>query len=80
MNLRRLTETSSSIAPCRIGGITTTTGAVVLMTFDMSPTMNEAGDDAKRKAHGIVTGALEVINQRGEIVVLAEHLLPAKRR
>ena len=42
--------------------------------------MNEAGDDAKRKAHGIVTGALEVINQRGEIVVLAEHLLPAKRR
>jgi acyl dehydratase len=37
-------------------------------------------DDAKRRTHGIVVEALEVINQRSETVLVAEHLLLAERR
>jgi acyl dehydratase len=37
-------------------------------------------EDAKRPAHGIVVEALEVVNQRGETVLVAEHLLLVERR
>ncbi len=42
--------------------------------------IKEKRDDAKRSTHGIVVEALEVINQRGETVLVAEHLLLAERR
>ena len=37
-------------------------------------------EDAKRAAHGIVVEALEVVNQRGETVLVVEHLLLVERR
>jgi acyl dehydratase len=37
-------------------------------------------DDAKRKGHGVVVEALAVVNQRGEVVLAAEHLLLVERR
>jgi acyl dehydratase len=37
-------------------------------------------EDAKRKTHGIVVEALEVRNQRGETVLVAEHLLLVERK
>jgi acyl dehydratase len=37
-------------------------------------------DDAKRKGHGVVVEALAVVNQRGEVVLVAEHLLLVERR
>lgn len=40
----------------------------------------EKRDDAKRKTHGVVVEALEVINQRGETVLVADHLLLVERR
>jgi acyl dehydratase len=42
--------------------------------------ISDRRDDPKRKAHGIVVEALEVINQRGETVLVAEHLLLVERR
>jgi acyl dehydratase len=43
-------------------------------------TIKEMREDAKRPAHGIVVEALEVVNQRGETVLVAEHLLLVERR
>jgi acyl dehydratase len=43
-------------------------------------TIKEKRDDPKRKAHGIVVEALEVVNRRGETVLVAEHLLLVERR
>jgi acyl dehydratase len=42
--------------------------------------IKEKRDDAKRKGHGVVVEALEVLNQRGETVLVAEHLLLVERR
>ena len=42
--------------------------------------IKEKRDDPKRKTHGIVVEALEVINQRNETVLVAEHLLLVERR
>ncbi len=36
--------------------------------------------DGKRPGHGIMVEALEVINQRGEIVLVCEHLLLVEKR
>jgi acyl dehydratase len=42
--------------------------------------IKEKRDDAKRHGHGIVVEALEVVNQRGETVLVADHLLLVERR
>ncbi len=42
--------------------------------------IKELRDDAKRPAHGIVVEGLEVKNQRGETVLVAEHLLLVERK
>lgn len=42
--------------------------------------IKEKRDDSKRHGHGIVVEALEVVNQRGETVLVADHLLLVERR
>jgi acyl dehydratase len=49
-------------------------------TIHVRVTLKEKRDDAKRPKHGIVVEGLEVINQRGETVLVAEHLLLVERR
>ena len=49
-------------------------------TIHVRVTIKEMRDDAKRPAHGVVVEALEVVNQRGETVLVAEHLLRGERR
>jgi acyl dehydratase len=43
-------------------------------------TIKEKRDDTKRPAHGIVVEALQVANQRGETVLVCEHLLLVNRK
>ena len=49
-------------------------------TIRARTSIKEKRDDPKRKTHGIVVEALEVINQRGEVVLVADHLLLVERR
>ncbi len=49
-------------------------------TIQAKVTVSEKRDHPKRGTHGIVVEALEVINQRGEVVLFAEHLLLVERR
>ncbi len=49
-------------------------------TIRSRTTIKEVRDDPKRKEHGIVVEALEVVNERGETVLVAEHLLLVQRR
>jgi len=49
-------------------------------TIHVRVSIKETRDDPKRPAHGIVVEALEVLNQRGETVLVAEHLLLVERR
>jgi acyl dehydratase len=42
-------------------------------------TVTEKRDDPKRPGHGIVVERLETMNQRGETVVAADHLLMVRR-
>ena len=49
-------------------------------TIHVRVTIKEVRDDAKRPKHGIVVEGLEVINQRSETVLVAEHLLLVDRR
>ena len=49
-------------------------------TIRAKVSIKEKRDDSKRKGHGIVVEALEVVNQRGETVLVAEHLLLVERR
>lgn len=49
-------------------------------TIHVRVTIKEARNDPKRPAHGIVVEALEIINQRNETVLVAEHLLLVERR
>jgi acyl dehydratase len=42
--------------------------------------IREKREDAKRNQHGIVVEALEVSNQHGEVVLVADHLLLVERR
>ena len=42
--------------------------------------VSEKRDHPKRGTHGIVVEALEVTNQRGDVVLFAEHLLLVQRR
>jgi acyl dehydratase len=49
-------------------------------TIRARASIKEKRDDAKRKTHGVVVEALEVINQRGDTVLAAEHLLLVERR
>lgn len=49
-------------------------------TIRVRTSIKEKRDDAKRKTHGIVIEALEVINQRDETVLVADHLLLVERR
>ncbi|HVW22678.1 MAG TPA: MaoC/PaaZ C-terminal domain-containing protein [Opitutaceae bacterium] len=43
-------------------------------------TVKEKRDDPKRPRHGIVVELVEALNQRGETVLAAEHLLLVRRR
>jgi acyl dehydratase len=43
-------------------------------------TVKEKRDDPKRPRHGIVVELVEALNQRGETVLAAEHLLLVERR
>jgi acyl dehydratase len=49
-------------------------------TIRVRVSIKQMREDAKRPAHGIVVEALEVVNQRGETVLVAEHLLLVERR
>jgi len=49
-------------------------------TIRVVVTIKEKRDDPKRTAHGIVVEGLQVVNQRGETVLVAEHLLLVERR
>jgi acyl dehydratase len=49
-------------------------------TIHVRVSIKELREDAKRPAHGIVVEALEVLNQRGETVLVADHLLLVERR
>ena len=42
--------------------------------------IKEKRNDPKRRTHGIVVEALEVVNQGNEIVLVADHLLLVERR
>lgn len=49
-------------------------------TIHVRVSIKELRDDPKRPRHGIVVEALEVINQQGHTVLVAEHLLLVDRR
>ena len=49
-------------------------------TIHVRVSIKEMREDTKRPGHGIVVEALEAINQRGETVLVAEHLLLVERR
>ena len=49
-------------------------------TIRVRVSIKEKRDHAKRKTHGVVVEALEVVNQREETVLVAEHLLLVERR
>jgi len=49
-------------------------------TIRAKVTIKEKRDDAKRPGHGVVVEGLEVVNQRGETVLVADHLLLVNRR
>ena len=49
-------------------------------TIRVRVSIKEKRDDAKRPAHGVVVEALEVVNQRGETVLVCEHLLLVNRK
>ena len=49
-------------------------------TIHVRVSIKETREDAKRPALGIVVEALDVVNQRGETVLVAEHLLLVERR
>lgn len=49
-------------------------------TIRVRVSVKELREDAKRPQHGIVVEALEVVNQRGETVLVAEHLLLVERK
>ena len=49
-------------------------------TIRVRVSIKEKRDDPKRGGYGVVVEALEVINQRGETVLVADHLLLVERR
>jgi acyl dehydratase len=49
-------------------------------TIRATVTIKEKRDDPKRPAHGVVIEALQVTNQRGETVLVCEHLLLVNRK
>ena len=49
-------------------------------TLHVEVTVKEKRDDPKRPNHGIVVEACQVINQKGETVLVCEHLLLVERR
>jgi acyl dehydratase len=49
-------------------------------TIHVRVSIKEVREDTKRRGHGIVVEALDVVNQRGETVLVAEHLLLVERR
>jgi acyl dehydratase len=49
-------------------------------TISARCTVKEKRDDPKRPGHGVVVELVESINQRGETVLAAEHLLLVKRK
>ena len=49
-------------------------------TIRCKVTIKEKRDDAKRKTHGIVVEALEVMNQHGQTALVCEHLLLVERQ
>ncbi len=49
-------------------------------TITVKTWIKEKREDPKRKTHGVVVEALEVRNQRGETVLVADHLLLVERR
>lgn len=49
-------------------------------TIRVRVSIKEKRDDARRPQHGIVVEACEAINQRGETVLVCEHLLLVSRR
>jgi acyl dehydratase len=49
-------------------------------TIKSKVTIREMRDDPKRPGHGIIVEALAITNQRGETVLVADHLLLVERR
>ncbi|MGA2793735.1 MAG: MaoC/PaaZ C-terminal domain-containing protein [Roseiarcus sp.] len=49
-------------------------------TITVCATINEKRDHPKRRDSGIVAEAIEIINQRGEVVLVCEHLYLVERK
>lgn len=49
-------------------------------TLHVEITIKEKRDDPKRPGHGIVIEACKIINQKGETVLVCDHLLLVERR
>lgn len=49
-------------------------------TIRVRVSIKEKRDDPKRARYGVVVEALEIVNQRGETVLVADHLLLVERR
>jgi len=49
-------------------------------TIHVRVSIKDKRDDAKRPGQGVVVEGLEVVNQRGETVLVADHLLLVERR
>jgi acyl dehydratase len=49
-------------------------------TIRVKVSIKEKRDDPKRPEHGIVVELCEVVNQRGQAVLVCEHILLVERR
>ena len=49
-------------------------------TITVTARITERRDHPKRKAHGVVVEAIEIVNQQGELVLVCEHLYLVERR
>jgi acyl dehydratase len=49
-------------------------------TLHVEVTIKEKRDDPKRAQHGVVTESCQILNQKGETVLVCEHLLLVEKR
>lgn len=49
-------------------------------TITVTARITERRDHPKRKTHGVVVEAVEIVNQQGEVVLACEHLYLVERR
>lgn len=49
-------------------------------TLHVEVSIKEKRDDPKRPHHGVVTESCQILNQKGETVLVCEHLLLVEKR